>query len=94
MSITAIKWVFDHSETVGSARVLMLVIADMSNDDGECCPSKAQLADKVGVSSRQIVRLIQECERLGELGVIPQVDAEHGQTSNCYVLTKYLDSRK
>lgn len=89
MSVTAMKWVFEHSQTRGSARVLMLALADMANDDGECYPGKANLARKVNVTPQQITRLIQECERLGELKVIPRKGA-HGSThntTNLYQLT-------
>lgn len=70
------KWVFEHSQTRGSARVLMLALADMANDDGECYPGKANLARKVNVTPQQITRLIQECERLGELKVIPRIGTQ------------------
>lgn len=89
MSITAMKWVFEHSQTRGSARVLMLALADMANDDGECYPGKANLARKVNVTPQQITRLIQECERLGELKVIPRKGARGSthNTTNLYQLT-------
>lgn len=94
MSLSAMKWVFDHSQTRGSARVLMLVIADMANDDGECWPGKAKLAKKVNVLPRQITKLIQECERLKELAVIPHTNPDGAQTSNRYLLTKFADARR
>lgn len=83
MSNKAINYVFENSKTVGSARVLMLAIADMANDDGECWPGKAKLHKKVNVSVRMITRLIQECERLGELGVVA---GGEGQTNRYLVI--------
>lgn len=81
MSNKALAYVFEHSKTKGSARVLMLAIADMANDDGECWPGKARLEKKVNVTLRNVIKLIQECERQGELAVIERPD-----TTNRYAI--------
>jgi hypothetical protein len=81
MSNKALDYVFTHSKTKGSARVLMLAIADMANDDGECWPGKARLEKKVNVTLRNVIKLIQECERLGELAVTERPD-----TTNRYAI--------
>lgn len=90
MSNKAINYIFENSKTVGSARVLMLAIADMANDDGECWPGKAKLHSKVNVSVRMITRLIQECERLGELAVI---QGEQNQTNRYLVIGVAAEKR-
>jgi hypothetical protein len=41
MSIRCITDVLDKSQHKGSARLLMVVIADFANDDGEAFPSIA-----------------------------------------------------
>jgi hypothetical protein len=85
MSAKVVSFIFENSKTVGSARVLMLAIADMANNDGECWPGRANLARRVNVSVRQITRLIQECERSGELSVISE-----RRTNNEYENNRYL----
>lgn len=91
MSITAIKHVIEHSKTKGSARVLMIVLADMANDDGECWPGKANLAKKVNCIPRHIVRLVQDCERLGELRVI---QSQNDGESNRYLITGLASEKR
>lgn len=81
MSNKALSYIFEHSKTKGSARVLMLAIADMANDEGECWPGKARLEKKINVTLRNVIKLVQECERMGELAVIERPDA-----TNRYVI--------
>ena len=70
MSNAALNYVFENSKTVGSARVLMLAIADRVNDKtNSAFPSRADLAKRVNVSLKQITELVYECERMGELWV-------------------------
>jgi hypothetical protein len=86
MSAKVVSFIFENSKTVGSARVLMLAIADMANNDGECWPGRANLARRVNVSVRQITRLIQECERSGELSVISERRADNEYENNRYLI--------
>jgi hypothetical protein len=86
MSAKVVSFIFENSKTVGSARVLMLAIADMANNDGECWPGRANLARRVNVSVRQITRLIQECERSGELSVISERRANNEYENNRYLI--------
>jgi hypothetical protein len=86
MSAKVVSFIFEHSKTVGSARVLMLAIADMANNDGECWPGRANLARRVNVSVRQITRLIQECERTGELSVISERRPNNEFENNRYLI--------
>lgn len=96
MSNKALNYVFENSQTKGSARVLMLAIADMANDDGECWPGKAKLERKVNVSTRQLVVLIQDCERLNELRVITSKskDNPRDNDSNRYLIVGLAHPRR
>jgi hypothetical protein len=76
MSNKALNHVWQHSTQKGSALVLMLALADMANDDGECYPGKTKLAEKCRVSKVQLTRLIQQCEQAGELRVISKYDSD------------------
>lgn len=80
------QWVFEHSRATGSARVLMLAIADRANDDGVCWPDKANLAKKVNVTERTIIKLVQQCEELGELSVSLFYRGKERRTANRYIM--------
>jgi hypothetical protein len=86
VSIKAMQWVFEHSRATGSARVLMLAIADRANDDGVCWPDKANLAKKVNVTERTIIKLVQQCEELGELSVSLFYRGKERRTANRYIM--------
>lgn len=87
MSNAALNHVWKHSKMRGSALILMLALADMANDDGECWPGKANLSRKCRVSPRQVQRVIQDCERAGELQVIEVRDEKTGAyKSNRYIV--------
>lgn len=88
MSNKALTYVWNNSKQTGSARVLMLAIADMANDDGECYPGTAKLAEKVLCSDRNLQKLVDKCETDGELMVIENggTKTKHGWT-NRYIIT-------
>ena len=94
MSNKALSYVFEHSKAKGSARVLMLAIADMANDDGECYPGRAHLAMKVNVSERQLTSLIRDCEELGELRVFQRSHSAEDQRTNKYYIAGLYDARR
>lgn len=69
MSIRVMSRVWDHSQADGSQLLLMLAIADRSDDDGVCWPGIAYLAKKTRVSERQVKRMIKTAESAGEIYV-------------------------
>lgn len=70
--------VFDHSESTGSDRLVLLVIADRANDDGTgCYRGKDSIARMARVSRSTVTRSIANLVRLGEL----QVEHRDGRTS-------------
>lgn len=70
MSIRVQNWVWEHSETTGNDRLVLLAIADEADDDGtNAYPSIERLASKVRVNRATILRSITRLEDLGELAV-------------------------
>lgn len=69
MGWQAAKTVWATSELTGSAKLLMLAIAEHADRRGRAWPSIARLAEMLNVSDRSIKRLIVECEEAGELRV-------------------------
>jgi hypothetical protein len=70
VSIEALKWVWEHSESKGAARALMLAIANHLHANGTgCFAGQALLAKEAGVSDRTVRRLTKEQTQIGELKV-------------------------
>jgi DNA-binding transcriptional ArsR family regulator len=65
------------------AKVLYAVLRRYSNSEGECWPSVATLAARLGVSERTVKRHREALVRAGLLVVEPRFD-DYGQRSNLY----------
>lgn len=83
MSVQASSWVIEHSKSKGSARLVLLMIANHAHADGtNAFPSVTTLAKECLMSDRQITRIIQALEASGEL----QIDRSAGRRSHRYSL--------
>lgn len=70
MSVKVMTWVWDHSASRGSDRLVLLAIADCASEDGSnAYPSMAELVRKTGLSERAVQYAIRELVSLGELFV-------------------------
>lgn len=69
MSNRWMNMVWKSSKHKGTARLVLLAIADHANDDGECWPSIARIADHANISKRQAVRIVAELEADGSLQI-------------------------
>lgn len=91
MSIRVMSAVWDNSQRRGAELLVLLALADWSNDRGECDPSYSQLARKARVDRRRAIRIVQSLARDGELVI--EVEKGHtfarGATSNRIVLARY-----
>ena len=67
MSIKVMTEVWDSSSAKGSARLVLLSLADHANDEGYCFPSIARLARKAVLSERNVQFVLSELEARGEL---------------------------
>lgn len=85
MSIRVIQWVWDHSQSVGNDRLVLLAIADCANERGEnAYPAILTLAKKCNISERTVQRSIKQLKAIGELGVCYRSDGEGNNISNCF----------
>lgn len=76
--------VWAGSRHKGGALLLMLALADFAHDDGtNAYPSVATLARKIRMSDRQVQRIIQQCEKSGELLAQRSID---GRSSTLYTI--------
>lgn len=89
MSVQAMSWVIDHSQSKGQAYTVLLMIANRVNEkehgDAVCWPSQETLAEE----SRCSVRTVQRC--LDQLVTLGEIEREHrGQhASNMYRMTYF-----
>jgi len=67
MSVKAMTWVWEHSQHKGSALLVLLAIADMANDDGDCWPGVGRLAQKCRMKERNLQLILRALETSGEL---------------------------
>lgn len=69
MSIKCLNTVWEYSIQKGSALLLLLSIADYAKDNGYAFPGVKVLARKTRMSERQVLRLVEQVEKSGELSV-------------------------
>jgi hypothetical protein len=62
--------VWEHSRAEGSDLLVLLALADIADDDGECWPSVGYLAKKCRIDTRTVQRRIRSLEELSEVVVI------------------------
>lgn len=85
MSVRASNWAWRVARQP-TQKIVLLALADASDDDGYGWPSLKALAMKCQVSPRTIQRTIKEFEDCGLLEVSTRFTANGRQTSNGYVL--------
>lgn len=87
VSIKIMDWVFEKSKSQGLERLILLVIADHCNSDGEhAFPRISVIARRANVSERTVTRKIQELVAKGELSVVKRQG-----TSNLYKIVTSVD---
>lgn len=67
MSIDALNWAWDQTCPNPTAKLVLMALADHANADGECWPSMKKIADRSGITPRQVSTHI---TRLVELGLV------------------------
>lgn len=81
MSIQAVGWVLDHSQSRGIARLVLISIANhASNSTAECNPGVRTIAREAGVSTGSVSNHVKTLLGLGELEIVKQGDRENSTT--------------
>jgi hypothetical protein len=76
MSVQASSWVIEHSQHKGSTLLVLLMIANHAHADGSgAYPSLSTLARESRLSQRQVIRILKQLERSGELTVVRSKEA-------------------
>jgi hypothetical protein len=81
MSIESTRRVWKDSTKGGTAKLLLLALADWADDWGYCHPSIEQMAVKCRQTERNIINLIAELEQAGELRRIARGRGGRGKFS-------------
>ena len=93
MSIKVTTDVWDHSTTKGTDLLVLLALADISDEKGECWPSIAYIARKSRLDPRNARKRIRSLQARGELAVIEhggKSSSRGGLRSNRYRITVHL----
>src|SRR5262245_25446145 len=67
VSIKIMSDVWKHSKRKDGELLVMLALADFSNDQGESWPSLKNLAQKARLSKEQLCKVLKKLERAGEI---------------------------
>lgn len=94
MSNAALHHVWKHSKAKGVALLVMIAIADMANDEGDCWPGRTSLAEKCRISERYSQVITNKLAAMGELEVFVQngIDTSTGKTNRYHVVGVNSDS--
>lgn len=76
MSIKVMNRVWEHSPQVGGNLLVLLALADFSDDDGWCWPATETLAAKARITDRHARRVTAELKAAGE------IEIHHGKGRN------------
>lgn len=82
MSIRVMEYVWKSSAHAGSELLVLLALADWSDDYGVCYPNVATIAQKSRIGERQVINVIHALEASGEL----YVRRGHGRACSRYLL--------
>lgn len=72
MSIQAVAWVLDHSQSRGFARLVLIALANHANDQQEAWPAQRTIAREAGISAGSVPDQVRKLVGLGELEVVEQ----------------------
>lgn len=91
MSIDQMKKVFDDTELKGNEKLLMLALADNSNDTGVSFPSWTTLITKTSMSRGSISKWLIELEEKGLLFRVSRTRLNGSKTSNKFLIYPHIN---
>jgi DNA-binding transcriptional MocR family regulator len=80
VSIQALSWVLEESESEGLDRLVLLVVANHANDEWRAWPSVRTIAREARVSTNTVGKAIRRLVALGELELERQGDRRRSST--------------
>lgn len=91
MSIKALNWAWSQP-IKGNQKLVLLALADHTDDQGRCWPGIEGLSAKCGISRTSIIQHIQCLQKLGIITIQKRYGEEGRRQSNIYVLNLSLSS--
>jgi len=88
MSVEITGKVWSQSQAKGTARLVLLAIADHANPSGVCWPSLRRLSSYVNVDRRNVIKAINSLVKMGEL---ERVDTGHKGRATTYKVTLHRE---
>lgn len=85
MSYKATNWAYDLP-LKGSAKPVLVVLADMADESNSCFPSQERIASMTGLGSRTVRRAILRLEAAGMITRTARYDKNGHRSSDRYVL--------
>lgn len=86
MSIKAMSWAWEQTTTSSGAKLVLLALADHANDDGECWPGMKRIAEKCGMSARQVSSHVTGLEEAGLISTSRRCRNDHKYSTYLYQL--------
>lgn len=87
MSVHVLSWAWKQNVGQSQAKLVLVKLAEQSNDDGECWPSMRTIARDCEFGERSAMRWIRHLEELGLVTAVARHDERGRQTSNLYRLS-------
>lgn len=75
MSIQAVAWVLDSSQSRGLARLVLIALANHANEEQVCWPSQRTIAREAGISLGAVSDQVRKLVDIGELEVVNKGNA-------------------
>lgn len=85
MSYKATNWAYELPLR-GSAKPVLVALADMADEAGSCFPSQARIATMTGLGERTVRRSLCQLEELGLISRLARYGGTDGRKSDRYVL--------
>jgi len=91
VSVKAIAWAWGINDIQIYEKVVLLFLAHLSDENGECLPSKATIAKHCGCSRRKVDKCIKHLREDGLILVINR-NIQSMDISNVYKIIGHLET--
>lgn len=79
-------WAMDQPDLTPTQRFVLVILADMANEIGECWPSRRTISERTGYGDTTVKEALRALRDDEVVVARPRFDASGRQTSNIYVL--------
>lgn len=86
MSVKYLAWALDLEQVDATHKMVLVVLANRANDDGECWPGQASIARQASMSESSVRRKLSALERAGYIRRDHRPGSGGGRATDMYVL--------